>query len=217
MDSPKTQDYVTTASSLVRSITAASTEMTRRLWSSSPHRRPFRLCNHDRSQRHGVTAGTLGELINKALDVLLISELATLVLEEDGTVIDSEDVFEHLEDDRVLMALEKGQRWRPPKRGMISYTLTQKPKDSKDIARITFDIYKLNPRDLFGSLNIRATFYDFYSMTFEVKCLGPKKIIRQVLRVASSLMSAIGQLLLAASSFTRRLVEGTERLVEFDD
>ncbi|GCC46574.1 hypothetical protein chiPu_0030859, partial [Chiloscyllium punctatum] len=60
---------------------------------------------------------------------------------------------------------------------MVSYSLTQKPRNAKDIARITFDIYKLSPRDLFGSLNVRATFYGLYSMTFDVKCLGPKKVI----------------------------------------
>ena len=49
---------------------------------------------------------------------------------------------------------------------MLSYGLgREKPKHSKDIARITFDVYKQSPRDLFGSLNIKATFYDSRSMT----------------------------------------------------
>ncbi|GCB84404.1 hypothetical protein scyTo_0025091, partial [Scyliorhinus torazame] len=99
-------------------------------------------------------------------------------------------------------------------RGMVSYSLTQKPKNTKDIARITFDVYKLNPRDLFGSLNIRATFYGLYSMTFDVRCVGPKKVIREMLRVASSLMYGIGQVLVTASSFIRRLVEGGDNMEE---
>lgn len=54
----------------------------------------------------------------------------------------------------------------------------EKPKYSKDIARITFDMYKQNPRDLFGSLNIQATFYGLYSMSWDIQGLGPKKVLR---------------------------------------
>ncbi|XP_078064535.1 lipid transferase CIDEB-like, partial [Mustelus asterias] len=199
------------------SVSSVGLELSRKLWTSTLPPRPFRICNHDRSIRKGVTAGTLGELINKALDALLVTGVISLVLEEDGTMVDSDDFFEHLDDDTTLMALQKGQRWQSPKRGMVSYSLTQKPKNTKDIARITFDIYKLNPRDLFGSLNIRATFYGLYSMTFDIKCMGPKKVIREMLRVASSLMYGVGQILVTASSFVRRLVEGSDHVAEYYD
>lgn len=63
--------------------------------------------------------------------------------------------------------------------GVLSYGLgREKPKHSKDIARITFDVYKQNPRDLFGSLNIKATFYGLYSMSCDFQGLGPKKVLR---------------------------------------
>ena len=62
---------------------------------------------------------------------------------------------------------------------MLSYGLgREKPKHSKDIARITFDVYKQNPRDLFGSLNVKATFYGLYSMSCDFQGLGPKKVLR---------------------------------------
>ncbi|XP_043538935.1 cell death activator CIDE-B-like [Chiloscyllium plagiosum] len=153
----------------------------------------------------------------QALDVLLIAGAVSVVLDEDGTAVDSEEFFQHLDDDTAFMVLQKGQRWWAPKRGMVSYSLTQKPRNAKDIARITFDIYKLSPRDLFGSLNVRATFYGLYSMTFDVKCLGPKKVIREMLRVTSSLMYAIGQILVTSAAFVRRLVEGTDRIAECYD
>lgn len=54
----------------------------------------------------------------------------------------------------------------------------EKPKHSKDIACITFDVYKENPRDLFGSLNVKATFYGLYSMSCDFQGVGPKKILR---------------------------------------
>lgn len=63
--------------------------------------------------------------------------------------------------------------------GMLSYGLgREKPKHSKDIASITFDVYKQSPRDLFGSLNVKATFYGLYSMSCDFQGLGPKKVLR---------------------------------------
>lgn len=70
-----------------------------------------------------------------------------------------------------LCLLQGGSRLHALTRG-------EKPRNSQDIARITFDIYKLNPRDLFGSLNVSATFYGLYSMSCDFKCLGPKKVLR---------------------------------------
>lgn len=43
--------------------------------------------------------------------------MLTLVLEEDGTAVETEDFFELLEDDTCLMALEQGQSWSPKVRG----------------------------------------------------------------------------------------------------
>ncbi|XP_045018053.1 cell death activator CIDE-B isoform X3 [Bubalus bubalis] len=98
------------------------------------------------------------------------------------------------------------------KSGVLSYGLgREKPKHSKDIARITFDVYKQSPRDLFGSLNIKATFYGLYSMSCDIQGLGPKKILRELLRWASSLLQGLGHMLLGISSTLRRAVEGTER------
>ena len=66
-----------------------------------------------------------------------------------------------------------------PQSGMLLHGLgREKPKHSKDIARITFDVYKENPRDLFGSLNVKATFYGLYSMSCDFQGVGPKKVLR---------------------------------------
>lgn len=46
---------------------------------------------------------------------LLTSELLTLVLEEDGTVVDTEAFFQSLPANTSLMVLEKGQRWTQSK------------------------------------------------------------------------------------------------------
>ncbi|XP_068126284.1 lipid transferase CIDEB [Hyperolius riggenbachi] len=197
---------------LIKSVSSVGSEISRRVKTvSAPPQRPFRVCNHDRSVRKGVTAGTLRELIGKAMDALFLTGIVTLVLEEDGTLLDTEDFFEMLEDGSVVMVLEAKQKWSP-KKGVLSYSLQQeKPKNSRDIARITFDIYKLNPRDLFGSLNVKATFYGLYSMSCDFQCLGPKKVLRELLRVLSTTLQGVGRLLLATAGMLRRLLEGSDQ------
>lgn len=37
-----------------------------------------------------------------------------LVLEEDGTIVETEEYFQALGDDTVFMVLQKGQKWQPP-------------------------------------------------------------------------------------------------------
>ncbi|MEE6468864.1 hypothetical protein FKM82_008403 [Ascaphus truei] len=200
-------------SALLRSVSSVSSEITRRVkTASSPPQRPFRVCSDDRSVRKGLTAGSLRELIAKAMDALLLSGIVSLVLEEDGTLVDTEDFFGMLEDGSVIMVLEKGHSWKPAKvPGVLSYSLQkEKPRNSRDIARITFDIYKLNPRDLFGSLNIKATFYGLFSMSGDFQCLGPKKVLREFLRLLSAALQGVGRLMLSASGVLRRLVEGAD-------
>ncbi|XP_045425756.1 cell death activator CIDE-B isoform X2 [Lemur catta] len=184
-----------------------------RVWTSAPPpQRPFRVCDHKRTIRKGLTAATRQELLDKALETLLLSGVLTLVLEEDGTAVESEDFFQLLEDDTCLMVLECGQSWSPPRSRMLSYGLgREKPKHSKDIARITFDVYKQNPRDLFGSLNVKATFYGLYSMSCDFQGLGPKKILRELLRWISMLLQGMGHMLLGVSSTLRHVVEGAEQ------
>lgn len=53
-----------------------------------------------------------------------------------------------------------------------------KPRTGRDIARVTFDLYKISPRDVFGSLSVKATFQGLYSVSADFQCLGPKKILR---------------------------------------
>uniref|UniRef100_A0A8C5SJ67 Cell death inducing DFFA like effector b n=1 Tax=Laticauda laticaudata TaxID=8630 RepID=A0A8C5SJ67_LATLA len=155
------------------SVSNAGSELSRRVWTPSPlPQRPFRVCDHKRNIRKGLMASTLEDLLSKTL---LLSGLVFLVLEEDGTLVEMEEFFQILEDNTALMVLQKGQKWTHSKVSPICIA------PNKDIARITFDVYKLNPRDLFGSLNISATFYGLYSMSCDFKCLGPKKLSREQL------------------------------------
>jgi hypothetical protein len=52
------------------------------------------------------------------------------------------------------------------------------PRTGKDIACVTFDLYRQNPKDVFGSLNVKGTLSGRYSVSADFKCLGPKKVLR---------------------------------------
>ncbi|NXU92711.1 CIDEA protein, partial [Xiphorhynchus elegans] len=83
--------------------------MTQQLLASpAPPPRPYRVCNWDRSLRKGVMAPSLAELAQRALDM---PGPISLVLDEDGTAVETEAFFRTLEEGTVLMALSKGQSW----------------------------------------------------------------------------------------------------------
>eukprot|EP00063_Salmo_salar_P087591 XP_014062426.1 PREDICTED: cell death activator CIDE-B isoform X1 [Salmo salar] len=193
----------------------AKRSVTKRVWSSAPaHQRPFRVCSHDRGTRKGITAGTLEELREKVCQALMLclSSLAVvLVCEEDGTVVDSEDFLISLPDNTVLMALEPGQTWKtPPGTTLSKAQVPNQLRTGKDIACVTFDLYRQNPKDVFGSLNVKGTFSGRYSVSADFKCLGPKKVLREALRVASTFLQAAGHMLITSANLIKRLIEGAE-------
>ncbi|XP_036453561.1 cell death activator CIDE-B [Colossoma macropomum] len=192
-------------SSLIKSVS-------RRVW--SPAQRPFRVCSWNREVRKGVTAATLKELKQRAAHTLLIPTLLSLVCEEDGTEVDSDEFLMALPDNAVLMALEPKQAWRPHPLGQRSGSkpADSKPRTGRDIARVTFDLYRLNPKDVFGSLSVKATFQGLYSISADFKCLGPKKVLREVLRMVSTVLQAAGHMLLTSATVIRRIIQGADLL-----
>nr|XP_046237498.1 cell death activator CIDE-B [Scatophagus argus] len=196
-----------TTSSFIKSVT-------KRVW--SPPQRPFRVCCHNRETKKGITAGTLEELKERVCQALLLSLSAmslSLVCEEDGTEVDSDEFLVTLPDNTMLMALEPGQTWRAlTGSAVIKSQNHNKPRTGKDIARVTFDLYRMSSKDLFGSLSVKATFQGLYSVSADFQCLGPKKVLREALRLASTLLQAAGHLLITSASMIRRIIEGTELL-----
>ncbi|XP_072314877.1 lipid transferase CIDEB [Eucyclogobius newberryi] len=182
--------------------------VTKRVW--SPTQRPFRVCCPNREIKKGVVAGTLEELKERACQALLLSAMSlSLFCEEDGTEVDSDEFLISLPDNTMLMALKHGQIWKPQS-GAVVAKPDNKPRNGKDIARVTFDLYKMSPRDLFGSLSVKATFQGLYSVSADFQCLGPKKVLREALRVASGLLQAAGHLLITSAALIRRIIEGAE-------
>lgn len=151
---------------------------------------------------------SITNLIPQVRDTLMLADKPFfLVLEEDGTVVETEEYFQTLADDTVFMALQKGQKWQPPSdqvrchlwmentgnqkslRGAnhtlvlmqgsrYQLSLSRKPAKKIDVARVTFDLYKLNPQDFIGCLNVKATLYGTYSLSYNLHCYGAKRIMK---------------------------------------
>ncbi|XP_057711447.1 cell death activator CIDE-B [Corythoichthys intestinalis] len=189
-------------SSLLKSVT-------KRVW--SPSQRPFRVRSHNSEAKKGVTASTLEELKDRVCRALLLVSPVSLVCEEDGTEVDSDDFLATLPDNAAIVALRPGQTWRPSSNTSVALRQEKlKSKEGKDIASVTLDLYKMSPKDLFGSLSVKATFQGLYSVSADFQCLGPKKVLREALRVASALLNAAGHLLITSASVIRRVIEGVE-------
>lgn len=78
-------------------------------------KKPVRVWSQDRRKRHGVVAGSYDEAIQKGAAKLGLPDPTevTIVLEEDGTVVD-DDYWETIAPDTKVVLLAKGEKWRPP-------------------------------------------------------------------------------------------------------
>uniref|UniRef100_A0A668S1L8 CIDE-N domain-containing protein n=1 Tax=Oreochromis aureus TaxID=47969 RepID=A0A668S1L8_OREAU len=144
-----------------RSMSTVQTTISRHML---PLNRPrcFRVCTYRRMRRRSLTASSLDELLEQFL---------TLVLEEDGTVVDSEEFFQSLPNSTPLMVLEKGEMFLPKSK------FSEHPKKS-GIAKVTFDLYKLQPKDFLCCLAIRATLYETYTLSYDFRFTRIKHILK---------------------------------------
>lgn len=203
-----------TPSGLSKCVTAsvsASSSMTQKLLSGgAPRPKPFRVTNADRSVKKGIMADALEDLMNKASDSMSLEYVSALVLDEDGTGVETEEFFQTLPENAVLMVLEKGQKWTPngPPRDRPSEC---KQKHRTDVAKLTFDLYKNNPKDFIGCLNVKATLYGAYTVSYDLRCYAAKSVLKEVLRWTTFSMQATGHILLGSSCYIEQLLEEEER------
>ncbi|XP_029004106.1 cell death activator CIDE-A isoform X2 [Betta splendens] len=177
-----------------RSVSSVQTTLSRHILPSA--QRCFRVCNHSRRRRRGLVASSLEELLEQAARVLMLScQFLTLVLEEDGTVVDSEEFFQSLPSNTSLMVLEEGEMWTKNK---ICPSFRQPKRNG--VARLTFDLYKLDPKHFLCCCAIKATLYEMYTVSYDLRCTRMKHVFKSVLRCFTSLTRMAGQLLLYTSS-----------------
>lgn len=195
--------------SLSKCVTA-SASVTQQLLSSRPPRpRPFRVTNAERSLKKGLTAHALKDLLHKVKDSLNVTNETVLVLEEDGTEIDTEDFFQTLPENSVLMVLDKGEKWTPLTT-RPSVQLTKCDQSRTDVAKLTLDLYKNNPKDFIGCLHVKATLYGAYSVSYNVHCYAAKKLLKEALRWTVFSMQATGHILLGSSCYIEQLLEAED-------
>uniref|UniRef100_A0A3Q3N3Y8 Cell death activator CIDE-3 n=1 Tax=Mastacembelus armatus TaxID=205130 RepID=A0A3Q3N3Y8_9TELE len=169
----------------------------------APRPKPFRVTNADRSVKKGIMAYALEDLMNKVSDSLSVPCVSALVLDEDGTGVDTEEFFQTLPENTVLMVLEKAQKWTPHP----VYQLSGRKQHRMDLAKLSFDLYKNNPKDFIGCLNVKATLYGVYSVSYDLRCNGAKKMLKEALRWTIFSMQATGHILLGSSCYIEQLLE----------
>ncbi|XP_032991980.1 cell death activator CIDE-3 [Lacerta agilis] len=184
--------------------------LTKCVSANTPQARPYRVSNCDRTIRKGIMADSLRDLHEKVRSALHLAGNISIVLDEDGTTVETEEFFQTLEDGTVLLVLTKGQTWRPAKTAGYQLSLSHKPRRRIDVACVTFDLYKTDPRDFIGCLNVKATLYGTYSMSYDVQCYGAKRIMMEALRWTLFTMQATGHVLLGTSCYMQQLLDATE-------
>lgn len=156
-------------------------------------------------------ADTLEDLMNKASGSLGVPCVSALLLDEDGTGVDTEEFFQTLPDNAVLMVLEKGQKWTPNTNSPPRDQLSEYKQQRTDVAKLTFDLYKNNPNDFIGCLNVKATLYGAYSLSYDLRCYAAKNMLKEALRWTIFSMQATGHILLGSSCYIEQLLEEDER------
>ncbi|XP_012696585.1 cell death activator CIDE-3 [Clupea harengus] len=216
MDYAKMSLSLLTPTSISRCVTAgvaASTSMTKQLLTGSPPRhRPFRVANAERTVKKGIMADSLRDLLDKVMEGLHVSCVSALVLDEDGTGVDTEDFFQTLRDNTVLVVLEKGQKWTPPVQTSLvnAQHVSRSPGCRKDVAKFTFDLYKNHPKEFIGCLNLKATLYGVYTVSYNLRCYEAKRMLKEALRWTLLTMQTTGHILLGTSCYMQGLLDEEE-------
>ncbi|ROI79361.1 Cell death activator CIDE-A [Anabarilius grahami] len=74
------------------------------------------------------------------------------------------------------------------------------------IAKLSFDLYKLSPKDFLGCLTIKATLYEIYTLSYDIKCTRAKYFLKSLLRCFMYVAKLTGQVLLCGSAYVLRYI-----------
>ncbi|XP_035286499.1 cell death activator CIDE-A-like isoform X2 [Anguilla anguilla] len=151
-------------------------------------RKIHKVSTNDRCQKKGVIATSLDDLLDKTASAFLLSfQFLTLVLESDGTTVDTEEFFQSLPANTPFIVLERGQRWTKAPDDQDC----KKPRKN-GMAKLSFHLYKLHPKDFLGCLIIKARLCEMYTLSYD---------IRAFLRCLAYMVSLTGHLLQFGSSY----------------
>lgn len=46
------------------------------------------------------------------------------------------------------------------------------------MAKLTFDLYKNHPKEFIGCLNVKATLYGVYTVSYNLRCYEAKRMLK---------------------------------------
>uniref|UniRef100_A0A672L8K8 Cell death inducing DFFA like effector a n=1 Tax=Sinocyclocheilus grahami TaxID=75366 RepID=A0A672L8K8_SINGR len=78
------------------------------------------------------------------------------------------------------------------------------------IAKLSFDLYRLNPKDFLGCLTVKATLYEIYTLSYDIKCTRAKYFLKSLLRCFMYMAKLAGQVLLCGSAYVLRYIGDEE-------
>uniref|UniRef100_A0AAY4BJA2 CIDE-N domain-containing protein n=1 Tax=Denticeps clupeoides TaxID=299321 RepID=A0AAY4BJA2_9TELE len=182
-------DYAKKSLSMLTPTSLSNASMTQQLLGVTPRMRPFRVGNADRTIKKGIMADSLRDLLNKVMDGLHVSCVSALVLDEDGTGVDTEEFFQTLKDNTILIVLEKGQKWTPLEVSVRQGQTTP---------------------GVIGCLNVKATLYGIYSVSYDLRCYEAKRMIKEALRWTLFTMQTTGHVLVGTSCYMQKLLDEEE-------
>ncbi|KAJ7331110.1 hypothetical protein OS493_020811 [Desmophyllum pertusum] len=90
----------------------------------------FKITNCSRERRFCVVAETVGKLLEKAKQKFAADDLSSIVMDDDGTIVDDDDVLSALNQNTLLMALGDNDRWIPVNTSSTSEVEESKEKDT---------------------------------------------------------------------------------------
>uniref|UniRef100_A0A452SKX9 CIDE-N domain-containing protein n=1 Tax=Ursus americanus TaxID=9643 RepID=A0A452SKX9_URSAM len=151
------------------------------------------------SNMNSEFTATCQELLDKVMETPQLTEVLRMVLEEDGTSMESKDFFQLLEDDTCLMVLDFGKSWTPEGMGAVKWPRPGEHQAQKGHHPHHLQHIEAKPLELLWQPNIKATFYKLYPMSCDSQGPGLKKVL------------SLGQMLLGISSTLHHAVEGAKQ------
>lgn len=130
-----------------------------------------------------IKAATCQELLDKVMETPQLTEVLKMVLEEDGTTMESKDFFQLLEDDTCLMVLDFGKSWTPEGMGAVKWPRPGEHQAQKGHHPHHLQHIEAKPLELLWQPNIKATFYKLYPMSCDSQGPGLKKVLSGLLQL----------------------------------
>uniref|UniRef100_A0A672L564 Cell death inducing DFFA like effector a n=1 Tax=Sinocyclocheilus grahami TaxID=75366 RepID=A0A672L564_SINGR len=167
------------------SVSSVQTSLAQRML-PPPQPRPYKVCTQNRRRRKGFTASSLADLVEQVRSL-------------DGS---------------------QPWSWRHPNTARFACLLNQthlmqvlpsfrQPRRS-GIAKLSFDLYRLNPKDFLGCLTVKATLYEIYTLSYDIKCTRAKYFLKSLLRCFMYMAKLAGQVLLCGSAYVLRYIGDEE-------